>query len=84
MATDHTNVRSEFESVSECARILRTANYVDIVETDVVGGEFEAVNPVPLTVGADRFAETVRTVADRFGLAVHATDNPFRLIVSGR
>ncbi|MFC5971123.1 hypothetical protein ACFPYI_07235 [Halomarina salina] len=82
MAIRQTNVRSDSERLSECERLLRADEYIDIHTSDALDGRFEVVNPVPLTFDSDSFRESVETVAERYGLHVEETESPFRLVVS--
>ena len=82
MAIRQTDVRTNSERLSECERILRSDEYINTRMSDALDGRFEVVNPVPLTFDAAAFQETVETVAEAFGLQVHETGSPFRLVVS--
>jgi len=82
MATDQTFVRSQSAQLSECERVLRSNNYISTSPADLDAGRFGVSNPVPLTLDRASFVDTVRTVAGRYGLAVHETDDPYRLVVS--
>ena len=84
VATDRPTPRGDADRVSTCERALRDddAVAVDSRASEAVDGGFEVVDPVPVEVDADAFRVAVETVAERHGLAVRETDNPFRLVVA--